>query len=172
MTKTLRESETSQVREPLNKTNKPRVRWPWVAPEVWTKRMLQALVNGVSGLRPEMVLLSSEGPPQAHTDPAEDAPLPPLGLMHSPPTWARQRSATNPSTPAERATTRQARATRARRNEAIGDACSSGYYGAVFRDNCLLARCDLVVIFEKTSANESAHFRPGALSRHRVPCSA
>jgi len=25
------------------------VRWPWIAPEVWTKRMLQALVNGVKG---------------------------------------------------------------------------------------------------------------------------
>lgn len=37
------------MRKPLNKTDKPRVRWPWVAPEVWTKRMLQALVNGVKG---------------------------------------------------------------------------------------------------------------------------
>lgn len=49
MTNTLKESETSRVREPLNKTDKPKARWPWVAPEVWTKRMLQALVNGVKG---------------------------------------------------------------------------------------------------------------------------
>lgn len=49
MTNTLKESETSRVREPLNKTDKPKARWPWVAPDVWTKRMLQALVNGVKG---------------------------------------------------------------------------------------------------------------------------
>ena len=49
MTNTRKESETSRVREPLNKTDKPKARWPWVAPDVWTKRMLQALVNGVKG---------------------------------------------------------------------------------------------------------------------------
>jgi len=49
VTNTLKESGTSKVRKPLNKTDKPMVRWPWIAPEVWTKRMLQALVNGVKG---------------------------------------------------------------------------------------------------------------------------
>jgi len=37
------------VRNPLNKTDKPKARWPWIAPKVWTTRMLQALVNGVKG---------------------------------------------------------------------------------------------------------------------------
>lgn len=49
MTNTAMETTPSSVPEEAKQGGQPQDPWSWVEPTVWTKRMLQALVNGVKG---------------------------------------------------------------------------------------------------------------------------